>query len=468
MPTFEPTWDSLRQYRVPDWFRDAKFGIFIHWGIYSVPAMFHEWYPRRMYQQGSEVFEYHRKTYGADFGYKDFIPQFTGENFDPDEWASIFRQAGARYVVPVAEHHDGFPMYATALTRWNAAKMGPRRDVIAELCTAARSAGLHFGVSSHRAEHWWYMNGGREFPSDVQAAEYADFYGPAMPSPKDGSTDWDQNNWSPQPDDAFLQDWLARTCELVDRFSPQLLYFDWWIHQLAFKPYLQQFAAYYYNHVPDGVINYKFDAFEAGTAVFDVERGFQTQIRAEPWQTCTSVSKNSWGYIRNHIYKEPAQILHQLVDVVSKNGCLLLNTGPKADGSIPAQEQEILGEIGRWLQVNGAAIYGTRPWRVSGEGPTQVPDGQFSDNEMAFTGQDIRFTAKDHILYAVVLGQPGETLEIKSLAAQPGQPVERVTSVKCLGAETVLPWSQNEDGLHIQAPWDLKGMHAWVFEISWD
>ena len=166
-------------------------------------------------------------------------------------------------------------MYATPLTRWNAAEMGPRRDVIGEFGAAARAAGLHFGVSSHRAEHWWFMGGGRDFPSDVQDPAFADFYGPAMPAPEAESTAWRYNDWTPRPDTAYLDDWLARTCELVDRFQPQVVYFDWWIHQLAFKPYLQRFAAYYYNRVPDGVINYKFDAFEPGTAVHDIERGYR-------------------------------------------------------------------------------------------------------------------------------------------------------------------------------------------------
>lgn len=460
MPAYEPNWESLRQYRVPDWFRDAKFGIFIHWGVYSVPAMFDEWYPRRMYQKDSVMYEYHRETYGEDFGYKDFIPQFKAEKFDPTAWAALFRESGARYVVPVAEHHDGFPMYATPLTRWHAGAMGPQRDIISELGEAIRAAGLIFGVSSHRAEHWWFMNGGRDFPCDVQDSNYADFYAPAMPSPEFGSTDFNHNDWTPQPDASFLDDWLGRCCELVDRFAPKVVYFDWWIHQLAFKPYLQKFAAYYYNHVPDGVINYKLDSFEKGTAVFDIERGYETQIRPEAWQTCTSVSKNSWGYISHHVYKEPAAIIHQLVDVVSKNGCMLLNIGPKADGTIPDEEQEILREIGGWLSVNGEAIYGTRPWRTFGEGPTEITAGQFTDNEVTFTGQDIRFTTKGGKLYAITLGEPSDVVEVKSLAG------EKINAVKMLGSETELAWSQDEAGLRIVPSENNAGKYGSVFEIT--
>jgi alpha-L-fucosidase len=460
MPAYEPTWESLHQYHVPDWFRDAKFGIFIHWGIYSVPAMFDEWYPRRMYQKDTVIFEYHLDTYGENFGYKDFIPQFRAEKFNPVEWADLFREAGARYIVPVAEHHDGFPMYATPLTRWNAGLMGPKRDIIGELGEAVRATGLTYGLSSHRAEHWWFMNGGREFPSDVQAPKYADFYGPAMPSPENGSPNWESNHWSPPPDETYLDDWFARCCELVDRFQPKLIYFDWWIHQQTFKPYLLKFAAYYYNHVSDGVINYKLDAFEQGTAVFDIERGYETQIQREPWQTCTSVSKNSWGYISHHVYKEPAAIIHHLVDIVSKNGCLLLNVGPKPDGTIPEEEQVILREIGQWLKVNGEAIYGTRPWHIFGEGPTQIPAGQFSDNEVTFTGQDIRFTTKGDKLFAITLGETEDQVEIKSLAG------EKITGVSMPGYPGSLLWSQTETGLIIDIPKASTGKHSRVFEIT--
>jgi len=462
MTIYEPNWESLHQYRIPDWFRNAKFGIFIHWGIYSVPAMFDEWYPRRMYQKDSAAYQHHRDTYGEDFGYKDFIPQFKAGKFNPMEWAELFRESGARYIVPVAEHHDGFPMYSTPLTRWNAGEVGPQRDIIGDLSNAVRSAGLTFGVSSHRAEHWWFMNGGRDFPSDVQDSNYADFYGPAMPSPEAGTPAWDSNHWTPEPDASFLDDWLARCCELVDRFTPNLIYFDWWIHQLVFKPYLQRFAAYYYNRVPDGVINYKLDSFERGTAVFDIERGYETQIQPEPWQTCTSISKNSWGYIRNHIYKEPAAIIHHLVDIVSKNGCMLLNVGPKADGTIPDEEREILLEIGRWLKVNGEAIYGSRPWRIFGEGPTELAAGQFTDNDVTFTGQDIRFTTKADKLFVVTLGDPGDTVEVKSLAD------EKISGVKMLGFDEAVSWSQDRAGLKIVVPRNGVGKHAWAFEIQLD
>jgi len=381
---FAPTWESIvSNYRIPQWYGDGKFGIFIHWGLYCVPAFGDEWYPRNMYQPTMREFEYHRKAYGpqSKFGYKDFIPMFKAERYDPRQWAALFKEAGAKYVVLVAEHHDGFAMYDTALSRWCAAKTGPKRDLIGELASAVRDRGMIFGLSSHRAEHWFFFDGGRTFDSDVKDPQYQDFYGPAQPKPKDHH---DPTASESVPDESFLNDWLARNCELVDKYRPQIFWFDWWIEHLAFRPYLQRFAAYYYNRASTwnnggAAINYKYNAFPDGAGVFDIERGQLKGIRPTLWQNDTSVSKNSWGYISHHDYKTPTSILHDLIDIVSKNGALLINVGPEADGTIPQPEQQILRDIGRWLSVNGEAIYVTRPWLTFGEGPTGVAKGSCTD-----------------------------------------------------------------------------------------
>jgi len=331
-PKFEPTWGSLKNYSVPQWYMDAKFGIFIHWGVYSVPAFANEWYPRNMYIQGRPEFEHHVKTYGSQskFGYKDFIPQFKAEKFDAERWVSLFKDAGAKYVVPVAEHHDGFAMYDCSFSDWTAAKKGPKRDIVGELAAATRKQGLFFGVSSHRAEHWWFFDGGRKFDSDVQDPQYDGLYGPAqMASPVSHSDAWRSKDWTPRPDAKFLEDWLARTCELADRYQPQLIWFDWWIEQVVFEPYLQRFAAYYYKRAAEwqkGVaINHKFEAFPEGVAVLAIERGQLKDIRPFFWQTDTAISKNSWGYVKEQDYKTAGYIIGDLVDIVSKNGSLLLN-----------------------------------------------------------------------------------------------------------------------------------------------
>jgi alpha-L-fucosidase len=469
---YEPTWESLQQYSLPAWFQDAKLGIFIHWGVYSVPAFANEWYPRNMYQQGSPEYEHHRQVWGdhTRFGYKDFIPMFTAERFDPDAWLDLFKRAGARYVVPVAEHHDGFAMYDTALSEWNAAKMGPKRDVIALLAQAARKQGLVFGVSSHRVEHWWFMDGGRKFPSDVQDPRYAAFYGPAVeasPAASFTSEQWTSKDWQPRPNAKFLDDWLARCCELVDKYQPQVFWFDWWIRQAVLEPYLQKFAAYYYNHIADPVIQYKHDAFPTGTALYDVERGKLNNIREDYWQTDTSVSYKSWCYIENDQFKTVTTLVHDLVDIVSKNGNLLLNVGPKPDGTIPGEAADCLMGLGEWLGINGEAIYGARHWHTFGEGDTVVAEGHMREHEdKPFNAQDIRFTTRDGALYAICLGWPGKEALIRSLRSGASISEERIASIQMLGASETLTWSQREDGLHIATPQQRPCDHAYTFKIT--
>ena len=459
---FAASWDSLQEYEIPKWYLDAKFGIFIHWGVYCVPAFGNEWYPRQMYQRGTPHYQHHVDTYGphTEFGYKDFIAMLTAEKFDASEWAELFADAGAKFIVPVAEHHDGFAMYDCSFSDWTATKMGPKRDIIGELATAVRSKQMVFGLSSHRAEHFWFFDGGKTFASDVQDPANDGLYGPAQPHPDDHH---DLAANPPTPD--FLDDWLARTCELVDKYQPQLVWFDWWIGNNGFVSHLQRFTSYYYNCGAawnKGVaINYKYEAFPKGTAVFDVERGQLSEIRPEFWQTDTSVSRNSWGYVTNHDYKPVSDIVHDLVDIVSKNGALLLNIGPRADGTIPEPEVEMLLEIGRWLKVNGEAIYGTRPWHVFGEGPTKVPTGAFTDTKrQAFTQEDIRFTTKGESLYATVLAWPEGELTITSLADQ------TIAGVALLGYDGTLTWSSDAEGLHIRMPAQKPCAHAFAFRIS--
>lgn len=467
---YRADWDSLVNYRVPAWYENAKFGIFIHWGVYSVPAFDNEWYPRNMYQPGSAVYQHHRTVYGPQdqFGYKDFIPLFKAERFDPDQWAQLFRKAGARFVVPVAEHHDGFAMYDCSSSDWTSVKMGPKRDIIGELATAVRKQELVFGVSSHRAEHWFFFDGGRKFPSDVQDPKFESFYGPAKSAP----ADWQVMDSAERPDEAYLQDWLARTCELVDKYQPQLVWFDWWIDHVAFKPYLPKFGAYYYNRAAEWkqevAINYKHGAFAEGSAVFDVERGALGEIRPLFWQTDTAVSKNSWCYITHQDYKPASSIIEDLVDIVSKNGALLLNIGPKADGTIPEEDERILLEIGAWLEVNGEAIYNTRPWRIYGEGPTRIVSGTFNDVKRApFTSQDIRFTAQEDTLYATVLKWPDNNrVTVRSLSSWSSIHSREVKRVELLGHGVIETWKRNGGGLEIDLPADRRANQPFVIKVT--
>ena len=457
---FYPDWDSLATYQVPHWFKRAKFGIFIHWGLYSLPAFGSEWYSRNMYIQGTEVFDHHVKTYGPhkDFGYKDFIPLFTAENFHADEWLRIFKEAGAQYIFPVAEHHDGFQLYASQLSPFNSAEMGPKRDILGELSQAAQREQVHFCTSSHRAEHHFFFSHGKEFASDV-ASEVSreELYWPAMPEP-----DHHDLFGRPYPSQEFLDDWLLRTCELVRDYQPEILYFDWWIQHAAFKEHMQLFAAYYYNlgaafGKPTSIC-YKHDALAFGSGIVEVERGGFAEIQPFTWQTDTAIARNSWGYTENLDYKSAKEIIQTLIDVVSKNGNLLLNIGPKGDGAIPEKDQEILREIGAWLQVNGQAIYDSRAWRQFGEGPTQPASGPFSDGSaVIYTSQDFRFTAKGGAIYAFLM-EPAvnQWLTIQSLADERENPASRfhgiIENVSLLGYDEALEWEQRPQGLRVFMP----------------
>jgi len=467
---FRPDWESLKSFKAPAWYEDAKFGIFIHWGVYSVPAFGNEWYPRNMYKKDEKEFAHHVATFGPQsrFGYKDFIPRFKAERFDAKEWASLFKAAGARFVVPVGEHHDGFPLYDYPYTEWSAVKMGPKRDVIGELAQAIRGEGLVFGVSSHRVEHWWFMDQGMTFDSDVRDPKNAGLYGPAR----------DQKAAEAQtavPDQAFLEDWLVRTAMLVDKYHPQLVWFDWWIAQPAVQSYLKQFAAYYYNQGAarnEGVaINYKKhggESFPDEAGVLDIERGQLAEIRPYFWQTDTAVAKNSWGYVEKQDYKTVDSLVDDLVDIVSKNGALLLNIGPRPDGTIPEPEEAMLRELGQWLARNGEAIYGTRPWMVYGEGPTAVVEGPFADTKRKpFTPEDIRFTARRGVLYAVALAWPTDgRITIRSLAEGSAHNRKPITKVELLGSSDPVRWSRTAEGLVVDLPAAARGDYALALRIE--
>lgn len=471
---FDASWESLSGYQVPTWYQNAKFGIFIHWGIYSVPAFGSEWYSRNMYIQGSPEYEHHLKTYGkhTEFGYKDFIPMFTADKFDPDQWAELFSQAGAQYVVPVAEHHDGFQMYRSKISHWNAYEMGPKRDVLGELKKSFERRGMQTGASSHRVEHWFFMGHGKEFDSDIKdPMQRGDFYWPANPEPNH------QDLYSePTPTEEYLQDWLVRTCELIDRYRPRMIYFDWWIQHHSVKPYLKKFAAYYYNRAAEwGIevaINYKHDAFMFGTAVPDVERGQFADMKSYIWQTDMAAALNSWCYTENNKFRPATDLICDLVDIVSKNGRLLLNVGPKADGTFSEEDTKILKEIGAWLKVNGEAIYDTKVWRTYGEGPTKIVEGQFADGiKKNFTSEDFRFTTAHGYLYAIALkcSEDGSYC-VRSLGEQDASRQANfhgiVKEVKVIGFEETPEWNRDGKGLHIITK--VKSTKPIVFRITID
>lgn len=472
---FGPTWDSLREnYRTPAWLQDAKFGIFIHWGLYSLAAHGSEWYPRHMYATPS-VIAWHREHFGAQdkFGYKDFIPLFKAERYDPNEWAALFKQAGARYVVPVAEHHDGFAMYDSDLTQWDAKDMGPHRDLIGELAEATRKQGLIFGLSQHRMEHWSFMYPAKELKSDVFDPAYADFYGPPQaPAERAQPGEMFEGRSAPQSKE-FLEEWLHRNQELVDKYHPQLVYFDNGVNARALDEIKLRFAAYYYNRArewgAEATIATKRDAYLAGS-IRDFERGRATGISEHYWQCDTSIAHNSWGYIDGLVLRNAGELIRELVDCVSKNGGYLLNIAPRADGSIPEDQQLRLLQMGEWLRVNGEAIYGTRPWMKFGEGPTEEPPsgerGIVNGMLKVYTPQDMRFTVQtgadgSYTLYVTLFAWPADgKVTITSLRANPANgPAEntptlagKIEVVSLLGNPQKVQFTRDAAGLQVTLP----------------
>ncbi len=470
-PKCKPNWASIRNHVTPQWLRDAKFGIYTHWGVYSVPAEGPNttWYPYNMYREGNPQYDYHVKTYGppSQFGYKDFIPMFTAEKFDPDEWAELFKKSGARFAGPVGEHHDGFCMWDTGLSEWNAVKMGPKRDVVGELAKAIRDQGMRFMVALHHAENWWFFPHWRkEF--DTSDPKYSGLYG--EPHNLDGDVGTGLFGRQAKPSKAFLELWYGKTIEVIDKYHPDLLWFDFGFRGIH-ERYKMDFLAYYYNKAREWkkevAVTYKWDNMVSGAGIIDLELGRMGELTPHEWITDTTVDAGQgWGYLRNTGYKSVANMVHYLIDNVSKNGYLLLNVGPKPNGEIPEEAKEILIGMGKWLDVNGEAIFGTTPWLVFGEGPTKMEkSGAFmEDKEVEYTAKDIRFTAKDNVLYAICLGRPKEPVKIEYIkeAMYPSE----IKSITMLGVNRKLKWSLNQEGLTIIPPEEKPSDHASVFKIS--
>jgi len=467
---FKPTWESLRTNPIPQWLQDGKFGIYTHWGVYSVPAVGPNgtWYSHNLYvNPNSPERAYQEATYGPleKFGYKDFIPMFTGEKFNADEWADLFEKAGARFAGPVAEHHDGFSMWDTKYSEWNAAKMGPKRDIVGELSKAIKRRHMKFVTAFHHAENWFF------FPVwdktlDCGDPRYSGLYGPI-------------HEKGAQPDKAFLDRWAAKIVEVIDKYSPDFIWFDFGLRFVT-EDTKKNVLAYFYNKAAaehrDVVVTYKDHDLPPGVGVNDLELGQEREMTYHEWITDSSIdNQGAWGYVDGAGFKTAENLVHNLVDRVSKNGFLLLNVGPKPDGTIPVEARERLLSLGKWLKTNGEAIYGTMPWMVSGEGPIQLDkSGAFNENdELRYTARDIRFTAKDNVLYATVLGWPGEKILIKSLAGGPdpnhafrnGLYPSEIVSITMLGDGKPLAWQMTADGLSIETPKARPCEYAFVFKI---
>lgn len=474
-PRFEPRWDSLQHYSCPEWYRNAKFGIYFHWGLYSVPAFGNEWYPHWMYLPGRAEYDYHLKTYGPldKFGYKDFAPMFTAEHFDADAWVAIFKDAGARYVGPVAEHADGFSMWDSRINRWNAARMGPRRDIVGLMERAVRKQGLKFYTSFHHQWLWgWYTS--PQVNADIYNPEFADLY---WPHKFQGSSTLNQYNLNdpgafnyahpdPPPTARFCELWRDKVIEVVDRYHPDVVYFDTRCFIIP-EAYRMQMMAHYYNSKPDVVLTYKEKDFAEGSGLIDIEAGQLTDKASFVWQTDDVIDWESWGYIQKPSYKSPGRIIHQLIDVVSKNGNMLLDVGPRPDGTIPEEVQRRLKTIGAWLRTNGEAIYDSRPAFRFGEGPTKIKEGSYvADRNSDFGAQDIRFTTRNGSFYVHVLGAPGSEIHVASLRRDTPLPGGPLRDARMLGIDKALQWQWSPDGLVIHMPEQRPSDDAVVVKLS--
>ena len=454
---FAPTWDSLKEnYKVPQWFIGAKFGLFMHWGLYSVPAHHNEWYEKHMY--GADR-QWHADHFGPQdkFGYKDFIPLFTQSNFNADAWAELFKKSGAKFVIPTAQHHENFAMWDSAVTPFNAMQMGPHRDLIGELCQAVRKQGLKFGVSNHGIENFQFINPPADMAEKMQA-EHVDLYDPKWA---------DFYNVADRSDAAcekFLVNWYARNVELIDKYQPDMLWFDNGVDQRYLDPLKLRVAAYYYNRAKawgkEVSISTKKAAYapsnkntETIGSIIDFEKIGERSpsgIRTGAWQVDEPIG-STWGYTAGMRVNSAGSIISKLADTVSKNGTLLLNLSPKADGTFPQEQQNTLLEIGAWLGLNGEAIYDTHNWIKFGEG-----GGRGSAN--------IRFTVKGDVLYAIVVSNwPGKEIGIKSLATNFVE--GKVKGVSLLGGGK-LDFVQDENGLKAQLPATAPCKYAYVLKIT--
>jgi alpha-L-fucosidase len=505
---FQPTWDSLAQYQTPDWYRDAKFGLWAHWGPQCQPEH-GDWYARGMYEEGSDQYKYHVAKYGhpSKFGFKDVINEWKAEEWNPDELLALYKKAGAKYFVCLANHHDNFDLYDSSHQPWNSTRLGPKKDLVGGWAKATKKQGLRFGVSVHAAHTWSWL----------ETSQRADKNGPLAGVPYDGKVttadgqgkwwqgydpqalyaqnhplsensqdngmihrQWNWGNGVTPPSKEYCEKFYNRTIELLDKYEPDVVYFDdtalplWPVNDAGLR-----IAAHMYNTHGgrnEAVILGKILTPEQRKAlVWDIERGQSNQIEPLPWQTCTCIGQ--WHYDRriydNHGYKSAQTVIHTLIDVVSKNGNLLLSVPVRGNGTIDDQERAVVEGIAAWMQVNGESIYGTRPWKIFGEGPAQEnaaalnAQGFNEGKGKPFGAEDIRYVTKGKTLFATALGWPANgRLLLKSLAAGGPHYAGKVKQVELLGAPGKLKFEQTKEGLALVLPAQKPHDIAYAFKIT--
>jgi len=479
---YAATWNSLLQYEAPEWYQDAKFGIWAHWSPQCVPEK-GDWYARNMYLEGTKQNKYHLEHYGhpSRFGYKDLCPQWTLLNWQPDELVDRYKKAGARFIFSLASHHDGFDCWDSKHQPWNSQRIGPHRDVVGTWAKVARERGLRFGVTVHQARNWWWF----------EPSHGADKMGALAGVPYDGELthresrhEWWQG-YDPQrlygpkhpanalPDPSYVKSFYDRTRDLIDQHDPDILYFDNSLFPLGWAG--MNIAAYFYNRSLlkrggklDVVANIKnVPAHLVKAVVADFERGLNGEIMPHVWQSETCIG--GWHYDRSLYdqpgefggYLHPRDVIRWLIDTVSKNGVFVLNIPGKPDGTIDSKEIAVLDKITAWMSVNSEAIYETRPWKIFGEGPNRVASGAFHGNSVASLGsEDVRFTrTKDNrVIYALLLGHPSQETTVEALGLSSIHSPGRIGKVEILGVQSPATWRQTERGLSVKIPELISGI----------
>jgi alpha-L-fucosidase len=462
---FAGTRESLRAYRIPEWFRDAKFGIWAHWGPQSAIED-GDWYARNMYVQGSEQYQYHVANYGhpSKVGYKDLVGNWKAAKWDPDYLMGLYKKAGAKYFMSMGVHHDNFDLWDSKYTRWNAVQMGPKRDVVGIWRDAARKHGLRFGVSEHLwiSYKWFAVSHGADKTGPLGGVAYdgvdpkfADLYHDAGCAKFVDDLQWNDEGIP----DSWRQHYLDRMTDLIDKYQPDLLYTD---GHLPFEEYGLKMVAHLYNvsaQAHGGRVEAVYTSKETsdcavGTCVLDRERGVAEGIADQPWQTDTCIGQ--WHYKRGQKYKTAKKVIDMLVDNVSKNGNLMVNFPLPNSGELDQEEMKVLEGITAWMTVNGEGIYASRPWKIYGEGPSTrvaIKSGGFNEDKRGdFGAEDVRFTAKGSTIYAFVMGWPDKAALVKALAAAGPQNPGRIQHVALVGYGGQVKWKQDESGLRVEMP----------------
>lgn len=483
---YKPTWESLAEHKeAPEWFKDVKFGIYLHWGVYSVPEYMTEWYPRIMYFKWSEVADFHEKTYGSTgkLDYHQLVSLFTAENFDATEWADLFKKAGARFAGLVSEHHDGFSMWDSECTPWNAADMGPKKDIVGLLEKSIKAQGMKFITTFHHARNLQRYSDPKvlndELTKDYTGHErhrFNDSHFPYYPNTAPASNDKKlQYLYGNMPAKKWYKEvWFAKLKEVIDKYDPDIVYFDSWLDRIP-EEYRKEFCAYYLNKANERkkevLILRKQNDLPLSVSVENLEHSRKDELHSTVWQTEQTISYDSWSYTKELKIKPADDLIHEMIDVVSKNGVFLLNISPKASGIIPDDQRKVLLEIGKWLGEYGEAIYGTRPWYTFGEGPTKQPKennkSRAEFENLQYTSNDYRFTTKSNNVYILTLGepQPGTAIKVTAFSKSQIPGGKQIKKVSMLGTSAQVNWKHTDDGLLLSVPNENYNISA-VYKVE--